>query len=197
VIGGFLFPAPGPSLRGRAVYLRLPVRRDRRAWLDLRGENQAFLQPWEPLWRVDELTDKAFILRAKEAAREARAALGYSFLIFRQSDDRLLGGISLYNIRRDTAQSGTLGYWLGQAYARHGIMTDALAAVLNYCNDELHMHRLEAACLQENEASRRLLGRAGFVEEGFARKYLSINGVWRDHVLFGLILSEWKKRQSN
>jgi ribosomal-protein-alanine N-acetyltransferase len=196
VIGGFLLPPPGPVLRGRAVYLRLPVRRDRNEWLELRGKNQAFLQPWEPLWRADELTDRAFLLRAKDAAREARAALGYSFLIFRQSSDRLLGGISLYNIRRDTAQSGTLGYWLGQAYARQGIMTDALTAVLSYCSDELHMHRLEAACLPENESSRRLLGRAGFVEEGFARQYLSINGVWRDHVLFGLVLSEWKKRQS-
>ena len=55
-----------------------------------------------------------------------------------------------------------------------------------------HLHRLEAACLPSNMASRRLLGKCGFREEGYARKYLCINGVWQDHVLFGQLAEEWR-----
>ena len=56
--------------------------------------------------------------------------------------------------------------------------------------DDLGLHRLEAACLPENEPSRTLLAQCGFTEEGYARQYLRINGAWRDHVLFALLQSD-------
>lgn len=197
MLGGFIWPRPGPVLKGKRIYLRLPTRRDCRAWLDLRGKNRGFLQPWEPLWRIDEMTVEGYRQRVQDTAREARSGRGYSFLIFRLADDRLLGGISLYNLRRDTAQSGMLGYWIGEAHARQGVMNEALDLVLRFCCDELKLHRVEAACLPENEASKRLLTRAGFAQEGFARKYLSINGAWRDHLLFGLVMEEWASQSTS
>ena len=54
----------------------------------------------------------------------------------------------------------------------------------------LGLHRIEAACLTANQASRALLLRRGFREEGLARRYLLINGAWSDHLLFALLSDE-------
>jgi ribosomal-protein-alanine N-acetyltransferase len=177
------------------LYLRPPCRADWRQWASLREQSREFLQPWEPTWPPDDLSWSAFKLRLKGLERDQRLGSTYSFLIFRRGDDRLLGGLSLYNVRGDTACSGTLGYWIGQPFARSGYMSEALAALLDFCFEELKLNRVEAACLPENEASQRLLRKAGFVREGFARQYLSINGAWRDHLLFAL-LAEDRRRQA-
>ena len=84
-------------------------------------------------------------------------------------------------------QAGTVGYWIGQPFARHGYMTRALRVLLPYTFDELSLHRVEAACIPTNEPSNRLLQRCGFVREGLARRYLCIAGQWQDHYLYGLL----------
>ena len=172
--------------RGR-VYLRVPVHRDWRAWATLRAESRDFLAPWEPTWAYDALTRGAFRRRLKLYKAEMRQGVTYSFLIRRRADDVLLGGITLSNVRRGVAQSATLGYWIGAPYARQGYMTEALGAVLEFAFARLGLHRVEAACLPNNEASRRLLLHVGFREEGYARQYLRINGRWQDHQLFAVL----------
>src|SRR5205085_694757 len=97
------------------------------------------------------------------------------------------GGITLSNIRRGVAQMGSLGYWCGQPFTRQGYTLAAVRAVGDFAFRTLSLHRLEAACLPENGPSRRLLAKAGFVEEGYAAAYLKINGAWKDHVLFGSV----------
>ena len=66
-------------------------------------------------------------------------------------------------------------------------MTAAVSALVPYVFNALDLHRLEAACLPNNEASKQLLKKVGFVEEGYARRYLKINGAWRDHLLFAMV----------
>jgi len=66
-------------------------------------------------------------------------------------------------------------------------MSDAVRTLIAYAFDTLRLHRVEAACQPDNAASRRVLEKAGFTQEGMARAYLKINGAWRDHVLFGII----------
>ncbi|RMD64342.1 MAG: N-acetyltransferase, partial [Alphaproteobacteria bacterium] len=171
--------------RGR-VYLRPPVHRDWRAWAALRGESRDFLVPWEPTWAHDALTRGAFRRRLRVYKTEMRHGTSYTFLIFRRTDDVLLGGITLSNVRRGVAQSASLGYWIGERFARQGYMTEALAAVLGFAFGELGLHRVEAACLPRNKASRALLLKSGFREEGYAREYLRINGRWQDHVLLAV-----------
>jgi ribosomal-protein-alanine N-acetyltransferase len=121
---------------------------------------------------------------------EWREDLGYSWLLFRRGDGALLGGVTLSNVRRGVAQSGSLGYWIGASHARRGYMTEALQLLLPYAFERLGLHRIEAACLPNNAASRGLLRKLGFVEEGYAREYLRINGSWQDHVLYGLLKPE-------
>jgi len=80
-----------------------------------------------------------------------------------------------------------IGYWVGQPYARQGLTLAAVKAVSRFSFERLALHRLEAACLPSNEASRGVLLKAGFSQEGLARAYLRINGIWEDHLLFGLV----------
>jgi len=90
-------------------------------------------------------------------------------------------------VRRGVSQSGAIGYWVAGPHARRGYTLDGVRQVVSFSFQTLGLHRLEAACCPENAASSGLLRRAGFELEGRARAYLKINGVWRDHLLFGLV----------
>jgi ribosomal-protein-alanine N-acetyltransferase len=186
---------PDSSLRldGRGVRLRAPRARDFAAWSSLRRRSRDFLQPWEPIWPEDDLERDAFRRRLAAYAREIDAGSAYPFFIFRTADDVLVGGATLSNVRRGVAQMATLGYWMGQPYAGQGLMGAALKPLVGFAFATLGLHRVEAACLPQNEASHRLLLKTGFREEGLAKAYLKINGAWRDHLLFGVVSSDWPR----
>lgn len=175
---------PHPIIRGSGLWLRPPIASDYAAWAQLRAQSRAHLTPWEPQWSRDELTRTAFRRRLRHYFRESREDLGYAFFAFRAGDDVLLGGITLSNVRRGVSQAVSLGYWMGEPFVRRGHMTNAVRAVLSYAFDELHLHRVEAACLPFNAGSIRVLENNGFTREGLARRYLKIDGEWRDHLLF-------------
>lgn len=184
--------AQGPCLEGARIYLRPPERRDRDAWIGLRSKSRDFLEPWEPTWARDSLTAAAYRLRLRRQIQDAEDDTGYSFLIFRREGDALLGGTTLSRVQRSVVQSAQLGYWTGQPFSGQGYMTEALHCLLPHCFGRLALRRVEAACLPENEASRRLLERVGFRREGLAREYLKIAGQWRDHLLYALIAHEYR-----
>ena len=174
-----------PLVRGDGLYLRPAIAADYSAWARLREQSRAFLTPWEPTWPVDDLSRSAFRRRIRRYAEDLRTDQSYAFLIVRSSDNTLVGGLTLANIRRGVAQAGSLGYWMGLPYVRHGYMTAAVRAIIPFAFTTLRLHRLEAACIPTNAASIRLLENTGFVREGYARDYLCINGVWQDHLLYG------------
>jgi ribosomal-protein-alanine N-acetyltransferase len=180
-------PDPIPLVRGEGVYLRAPDMRDFDAWAKLRETSRAFLTPWEPTWPADDLRRYAFRARIRRYGEEIARDEAYPFLIFRESDDALLGGLTLGQVRRGVAQCATLGYWIGVPYAGQGYMTRAVRAASRFAIGHLRLHRIEAACLPQNAASMRLLKRCGFQHEGYARAYLRINGAWQDHLLFALL----------
>jgi ribosomal-protein-alanine N-acetyltransferase len=177
----------GPVIETDRVLLRAPQMSDYSAWAELRAASQDFLVPWEPLWAPDELSRVSFRRRIRHYMRDMREDVGYALFVYDTRSTSLVGGITLCNVRRGVTQSCTLGYWVGAAYARQGFMTAAVRAVVPFVFDSLELHRLEAACLPENTASMRLLERVGFKREGLARRYLRINGDWRDHVLYALL----------
>src|ERR1700755_1824786 len=173
-----------PAVSGEGVVLRAPQMSDHAEWAALREASRDFLTPWEPAWRADDLARSSFRRRIKSYSEYQRGDLGVAFFVFRKSDDVLVGGLTLANIRRGCAQAGSLGYWMGAAFARQGYMTAAVGAVLPFAFGTLRLHRVEAACIPANTASVRLLEKAGFKREGFARQYLCIDGVWQDHLLY-------------
>jgi ribosomal-protein-alanine N-acetyltransferase len=183
----WIAPESGLRIDGVGIRLRPPRAHDYAEWRELRSVSRGFLQPWEPTWPADDLSRAAYRRRLTAYARDRETGVAHPFFIYRASDDALTGGITLSNIRRGVAQMGSVGYWCGRPFARHGHTLAAVRALSDFSFRTLGLHRLEAACIPENGPSRRLLAKAGFVEEGYARTYLKINGVWRDHVLFGLI----------
>jgi len=178
------------ALEGEGVRLRPPRMNDFRAWVELREGSRAFLQPWEPTWPSDDLTRAAFRRRLALYARDRDLGQGHAFFVFRADDNALVGGVNLRNVMRGVAQSAQIGYWVGQPYARHGYVSAGVQTVTRFAFRTLGLHRVEAACCTDNDASRQLLLKVGFHEEGLARGYLKINGKWRDHLLFGLIADE-------
>lgn len=184
------FADPSPTILGDGVFLRTPSVSDFDAWSDLRRSSRDFLVPWEPIWPDDDLTRFAFRRRVKRYAQELKDDTAYAFFLFRRADDRLIGGLTLSNVRRGVAQAAALGYWMGAPYAGKGLMTSGVKALAPFVFDTLRLHRLEAACMPSNAASVRVLEKAGFTREGFARKYLCIAGTWQDHYLFARLATD-------
>ena len=191
----FRLPMSTPAAlapRGYGLSLRGPVMADFPQWADLRARSRAYLTPWEPIWPADDLTRSGFRRRLRRYTEDAVADRAYPFLIFREIDDTLIGGITLANVRRGIVQAGTVGYWVGQQFTGQGMMTTALRVLLPTLFGELNLHRIEAACIPTNTPSVRVLEKCGFTREGLARRYLCINGVWQDHLLFGMLHEDFR-----
>lgn len=180
-------------LETERIVLRLPAHADFRAWTALRDESRAFLTPWEPVWSPDHLSRRSFMNRVIWSARASRGGTALPLLVVRR-DGTLLGAITLDNIRRGPAQSGTIGYWIGAPFARQGYMREAIGILVHHAFTALDLSRVEAACLPENAASRGVLEQSGFKYEGVAQSYLQIDGRWRNHVLYANLRSDRRGR---
>lgn len=168
------------------VFLHPPKAENCEAWNKVRGQNRDFLMPLEPRWPADCL-DRDFYARRLKYQIECWALdSAYPFLIFKKSDGQLIGGININNVSRGAAQYASLGYWLDQDHQGQGYMSEALKLTLGFCFNALKLHRINAAVLPTNNPSINLLIRNGFHKEGYAEKYIKINGQWQDHILFGL-----------
>jgi len=178
-------------LVGERVFVRPPERGDYEEWASLRARSRSFLAPWEPSWTPDALNRAGFRARIARYAEDWRTDQGYNFFIF-NTNEALAGGIGLSNVRRGVAETASLGYWIGEPFARQGYMSAALGLVLDFAFDRLRLHRVEAACLPTNVPSRSLLLRIGFGQEGYARQYLLIDGKWQDHLLFAILREDWR-----
>ena len=180
------------KLTGERVFLRPPKRRDALKWQKLRMSSKSFLVPWEPSWNASSCTRRAYLRYFKNSNYLANMDRAYSFLIFKTDDKALLGGINIGNVRRGVSQSASLGYWIGEKHSRNGYMKEALKLLIPSLFIDLRLNRIEAATLEENIASKNLLKKIGFKKEGVLRKYLKINGTWRDHILYGLLENDFK-----
>lgn len=178
---------------GRMI-LRPPVHADFRHWAALREQSREFLAPWEPSWARDHLSRKSFVNRVYWANRSIAQGTALPMFLERREDGRLIGAITLDNIRRGPAQAGTIGYWIGAPHAREGYMREALTAMVHHAFEVLDLSRLESACLPENKASRGLLEKCGYKYEGVAQSYLQIDGRWRNHVLYANLRGDRRGR---
>lgn len=182
-------------LRHGAVELRPPRRRDGPAWVEVRLANQEWLEPWEATppatagvpWRerqtVVAWSGSVRVLRRATRRREAAA-----YVV--RTGGRLVGQVTVAPVQRGAVLSGNVGYWVDHRAAGRGIGTAAVALAADVAFGRLDLHRIEAAVRPENAASRRLLARLGFREEGLARGLLLVDGSWRDHVLCALTREE-------
>lgn len=179
------------SLEDGRVGLR-PLRvRDATAWTDVRVRNEEWLSPWEgrpatqPFapW-AERHNGAVFAAMLRNARKEARA--GRSLPLAVTYDGRLAGQITASTIVRGAFDSCAVGYWVDSAIAGRGVLTTALAMLVDHCFDTVGLHRVEASIRPENAASRRVVEKLGFREEGLHLRYLYIDGAWRDHVSYAV-----------
>lgn len=117
------------------------------------------------------------------------------FLICRLDDGAILGSINLSQIFRGGFQNAYLGYYIGAEFAGKGYTSDAVDLILRYAFEGLRLHRVEANIQPSNHLSIAIVKRAGFVREGFSRRYLKVCGRWRDHERWAIIVEDWKARR--
>ncbi len=175
------------SIKSGRIELRLPNRTDYAGWACQRRASREFHRPWVPTSFSGDVSRTGFRRWVNQAHRTFSEGSELNLLLFRNSDQALLGSLACKNIRRGTVQCGTLSFWIGREHARSGYMSEAVMAFVNHAFTRLDLGRLEAACLPENRASRGLLEKTGFREEGRAEAYLKIAGAWRDHILYSNI----------
>ncbi|ANY06125.1 GNAT family N-acetyltransferase [Pseudonocardia sp. HH130630-07] len=183
---------PGPlRVRDHEIGLR-PVRlRDGTEWSRIRVRDESHLRPWEPTtyggWaRRNAAADwpsRWYLLRSS-----ARRGLSLPFAI--TVDGRLGGHVMIGNVVREPLLSAYVGYWIDSRLGGRGITTAAVALVLDHCFGPVHLHRVEATVRPENAASIAVLARLGFRREGLLRRYLDVDGAWRDHYAFAVTAEE-------
>lgn len=182
---------PKVILEGERIILRHPEAGDYEQWKTVRGRNRLFLKSYEPTWPENCLSADFFARRLRRQQSDWQQDRARHFLIFEKSSGQLLGGININDIKRGVSQNASLGYWLDEDIQGQGLMAEAMILILHYAFTNLNLHRIHAACIPDNERSKKLLIRAGFQEEGFAKSYLKIDGRWQDHILFGFCKQDW------
>lgn len=178
-------------IEGKRIFLRPPKESDEAEYLALNLRSISFNQGLaSPPTRPEQFA--GFLERSRDHASA-------SFFVCRRTDAAILGTISLSQIYRGKLQSAYLGYQIGAEFARQGYMTEAIALILRFAFADLKLHRLEANIQPGNVASIALVKRAGFVKEGFSRRYLKICGRWRDHERWAILAEDWRasKRQKH
>jgi ribosomal-protein-alanine N-acetyltransferase len=162
-----------------------PLRADDAAELAaLYASNRDFLAPFEPT-RPPE-----FFTADGQRDRLARQLEGETHPFVILDGDAIAGTINLFNIVRESLQSGTIGYWVDHARNGRGLATGAVGEIVAYAFDELDLHRVEAATLVDNTSSQRVLERNGFERIGLARRLLRIDDEWRDFFLFQRLVDD-------
>jgi ribosomal-protein-alanine N-acetyltransferase len=178
-------------------------RRDAGEYSRLRSANEDWLRPWEPTstqpWAVRH-SPAAYRAMRRALARRARTGVTLPFGI--RVEGRLVGQVTVDNVVRGALRSGWLGYWIDRGVAGRGHASLAVALVCDHAFGPMGLHRLQADIRPENAPSRRLVQGLGFTQEGALRRYLDIDGAWRDHLAYalladdlpGTVLRRWQER---
>lgn len=179
------------TLKEGAIALR-PLRlRDASALRETRARNAEWLRPWEPTYPEMPLRNTGlapYVAMIQAIRREARQGLSMPWAV--TYDDRFVGQLTVGAIVWGSARSAQVGYWIDGAYAGRGITPTAVALAVDHSFFNVGLHRIEANIRPENRASRRVVAKLGFRDEGVRRRQLHIDGAWRDHICYGLTAEE-------
>jgi ribosomal-protein-serine acetyltransferase len=154
---------------------------------------RAYLRCWLPWLDVTRtLQDtRSFI---ESALRQSAANLGFQNGIWHEG--RLVGVIGYHHV--DWAnRSANIGYWLGDRFQGHGLMTKACRALVDYAFDVWRMNRVEIRCAVGNTKSRAIPERLGFKSEGVVREAEWLYDHFVDHVVYGMVAKEREEHRRN
>jgi [ribosomal protein S5]-alanine N-acetyltransferase len=179
-----------------------PLRlRDASTWREVRIRNAEWLRPWEPTNPETPLFRSGigpYLGMAQTMRREARQGLALPWVV--TYDGGFAGQLTIGAIVWGSARSAQIGYWVDKTVAGRGVMPTAVALAVDHCFFNVGLHRIEANIRPENTASRRVVEKLGFREEGVRQRHLHIDGAWRDHICYALttedvpagLMSRWR-----
>ncbi|MEC8644133.1 MAG: ribosomal protein S5-alanine N-acetyltransferase [Pseudomonadota bacterium] len=172
-----------PKLFTDRLICRLLEPHEAKLMCSFRRENKNHLERWEPLRKPSFFTESFWQAQLRTQLRDFREGVSANFSILDKDEMFIVGVCNYTNIVRGTFQSCQLGYAIAKQCEGQGLMEEALRRTNDFVFSQLGLHRIMAAYLPHNQRSGSLLGKLGFKREGFAEKYLKINGIWEDHVL--------------
>jgi ribosomal-protein-alanine N-acetyltransferase len=173
---------------GKIVHLRAPRASDAQAFVDAarasKSIHRGFVSP--------PITKERFLAFAKRNARRLPTPTHVGFLVVRNDDNALAGVFTFSEIVRGVFQSTYLGYYAFAPHAGSGCMSEGLGLALDYAFRTQKLHRVEVNIQPNNVRSLALVERAGFVREGYSKRYVKIAGRWRDHVRYAMLAEDWR-----
>jgi ribosomal-protein-alanine N-acetyltransferase len=176
-----------PQLSEGPVSLR-PIRlRDSRPLERELMENRGWLRQWEATSPHGPMN---FDTRASIRSLLSSAHAGHGMPFIMEWDGLLAGQLNVSSISYGSLSSATIGYWVSERFAGRSITPTSVALATDYCFFQLGLHRMEICIRPENGPSLRVVEKLGFRYEGLRRRYIHINGDWRDHFCFGLVVEE-------
>lgn len=176
-----------PTLTDGDITVRgVRVRDARKLERELMG-NRSWLRKWEAT-SPGMMTNFDVRSSIRWLLANARAGAGLPFVIEYQGE--IAGQLNVSSITRGSVSMATIGYWVAERFAGKGLTPTAVALVTDYCFYELGLHRMEICIRPENEPSLRVVEKLGFRYEGLRRRFIHIDGDWRDHFCFALVVEE-------
>ncbi|OTA19562.1 alanine acetyltransferase [Xenorhabdus beddingii] len=175
------------------MVVRLVYERDAYRLAEYYAENKDFLKPWEPVRDNSFYQPSGWTNRLNSIAELQRQEATFNFLLLDLDDNEVMGVANFTNIMRGAFHSCYLGYSLGEKWQGQGLMYEALQPAIRYMQRHQKMHRIMANYMPHNHRSGNLLKKLGFEQEGYAKHYLMIDGIWQDHVLTALTDDLWGK----
>lgn len=181
---------PIPCRHGE-VLLRPLIRSDGIRWRQLRLHDESILRPWEVTSAMswDERHDSGAWRRHRRELRSAEVR-GEAIALAICVDDEFVGQVTVGGIQRGVLRSGWIGYWVGTPWSGNGVATAAVALAVDFALSRGGLHRVEATIAPANLASRKVVSRLGFRQEGLLERYLDVDGRWQDHLLFAMTSEE-------
>lgn len=183
-----------PTLSSSRMVLRALKQSDYRAWMQLRWVNAQWLKSWDPTDPTGQNIETTYRQMLRAQRKAAAQGTGFSWAITHleqgkkpgQGTERLIGQVSLSGIQYGAARTASIGYWINHGHAGQGFTPEAVALVCHFSYESLQLHRLEINIRPENQASLRVVEKLRFRDEGIRRRFLHIDGQWRDHRSFAL-----------
>ena len=176
-----------PTLSDGAIRIR-PIRvRDARVLEAELIRNRSWLRQWEA---SNPHGPAGFDVKASIRSLQTHARTGGGLPFAVDYNGQFAGQLNVSGISYGSLSSATLGYWVAERFAGLGVTPTAVALATDYCFFTLGLHRMEICIRPENAASLRVVQKLGFRYEGLRRRYIHINGDWRDHFCFGLVVEE-------
>jgi len=176
-----------PTLRDGPVTIR-PIRlRDARILEQELMSNRGWLRTWEA---TNPHGPIGFDSRAsiRSLLSNWRSGFGVPFAI--EYEGEFAGQLNVSGLSYGSLSSASIGYWVAERFAGRNITPTAVALATDHCLFSIGLHRMEICIRPENAPSLRVVEKLGFRYEGLRRRFIHINGDWRDHFCFALTAEE-------